>query len=341
MKKAMLVLSDNTVYRGLGIGAYGSYFGELVFNTAMTGYIESLTDPSYAGQILLFSYPLIGNCGVSSKWLQSTKIYPKAIIASEVDDSTFHYMARQSLPSFLEKHKIGGIIDVDTRAIIKKIRTDGEIPAVLSVFENCNTNFVTEISTKKPYIINPYGKKTIVLIDYGVKGSIPEKLISLGLKVVVLPASASIQIILSYNPSGIILSNGPGDPVLLQPQINTIRELFSLNIPIFGICLGHELLGLAVGGKTYKLPFGHRGINQPVSYINTKKAYLISQNHSYAIKKNSLPKDMRITFWNLNDGSIEGIEHKSKPWFSVQFHPEGHPGPYDTTFLFDKFFQML
>lgn len=341
MKKAVLILPDNTIYRGKGIGAYGSYIGELVFNTSMTGYVEALTDPSYAGQILTFAYPLIGNYGVSNKWTEAKKIYPTAIIASEISQEASHYEKDCSFEGFLKKHKLGGIAGIDTRSLIKKIRDKGTIPAVISVYENHDVDWVNQVTTKKPYIVNPDGKTTVVLIDYGTKGSIISQLIKQDLKVIVIPAFSTTNEIVSYNPSGIILSNGPGDPTQLGYAVDTIKELLHTGIPMWGICLGHQLLALASGGKTFKLPFGHRGINQPVKHTKTKKAYITSHNHGYAVDPTSLPKDIEVTYTNLNDGAVEGMCHKKKPWFSVQFHPEANPGPYDTQFLFNEFKKLL
>lgn len=341
MKKAVLILPDNTIYRGVGIGAYGSYFGELVFNTSMTGYVEALTDPSYAGQILTFAYPLIGNYGVSVKWKESKKIYPAAIIASEVSQNSSHYEMDSSVEDFLKDHQLGGITGVDTRSLIKKIRDKGTIPAIISVYENHDVDWVNEVTTKKSYTVNPNGKVTVVLIDYGAKGSIIEQLAKEELEVVVVPAFSSASEILLFKPSGIILSNGPGDPMQLDYAIKTIKELLIAGIPMWGICLGHQLLALASGAKTFKLPYGHRGINQPVIDTKTKKAYITSHNHGYAVDVLTLPKDIEVTFTNLNDGAVEGMCHKTKPWFSVQFHPEANPGPYDTQFLFNEFRKLL
>ncbi|EKD85909.1 MAG: hypothetical protein ACD_37C00578G0003 [uncultured bacterium] len=341
MKKALLILPDNTIYRGEGIGPIGSYSGELVFNTSMTGYVEALTDPSYSGQILTFAYPLIGNYGVNANWTESKKIHPTAIVAGEICKKPFHYEMEQSVEAFLEKSNVGGIVNIDTRLIIKKIRMEGTVNAVVSVYDDAQIDWINEVTTKKPYTLNPTGDNTVVLIDYGVKKSILKYLVNQNLKIVVVPAMTSAEDVLSYQPAGIILSNGPGDPAKQTHAISVVTKLLSAEIPLWGICLGHQLLALAAGAKTYKLPYGHRGINQPVINKQTKKAYITSHNHGHTVDPSSLSEGFDITFVNLNDGTIEGIKHKNKPWFSVQFHPEANPGTNDTHFLFDEFKELL
>jgi len=341
MKKAILVLDDNTVFRGLGFGAIGSYWGELVFNTAMTGYMEALTDPSYAGQILTFSYPLIGNYGATFKWAESKKIHPVAVVVSELSDNPVHRESKEPLEKILEKQKVGGIRGIDTRYLVKIIRNKGTIQAVLSVYDNHSVDIVKQVTINKPEILNPNGKKTIVLIDYGLKRSITEELVKRDTKVVILPATITASEILLYSPDGVVLSNGPGDPRSYTYAIQTIKDLLKMDIPIFGICLGHQLLALAAGGEIYKLKFGHRGINQPVLQTKTKKAFITSQNHGYAVSNGSVPINWEVLFSNLNDGTIEGLKHKKLPILSVQFHPEANPGPKDTNFLFNNFFQYL
>ncbi|OGK51889.1 carbamoyl phosphate synthase small subunit [Candidatus Roizmanbacteria bacterium RIFCSPLOWO2_01_FULL_41_22] len=341
MKKAILILNNNQIYRGKGFGATGCFFGELVFNTAMTGYMEAITDPSYAGQILTFTYPLIGNYGISRKWGESPKIYPVAIVVSELNNDHYHRDAHDSLENLLAAHHIGGIAGIDTRSIVNFLRNHGCIPAVLSVYEQEGRDFVKAISTQKKIIINEKGGNTVALIDYGAKESIVQELIKENLKVVIYPSTVKAKEILSDNPQGIILSNGPGDPVALPYAISTIRALLKTTIPIFGICLGHQLMALADGGETYKLKFGHRGLNHPVLDIKSQKAFFTSQNHGYAVKAESLSKNWETLFININDGTVEGFIHRNKPFFSVQFHPEANPGPHDTTFLFKQFKALL
>lgn len=341
MKKAMLILENNLVLRGKGVGAYGCFYGELVFNTGMTGYMESLTDPSYAGQIVTFAYPLIGNCGATFKWSASNKFHPTAVVVSEIFKDPEHKDTKTSLDELLSKNGIGGISDIDTRALVKLIRKKGTIPAVVSVYENPNINLIDKVTSKEIQVHNPKGTLSVALIDYGVKKGIIQELIKHKLKVIVFPATISAKEILSYHPKGIVLSNGPGDPKDFPEIHKIIKELIDSNIPILGICLGHQFLALADGAKIYKLKFGHHGLNHPVIDKETDKAYLTSQNHGYVVDKTTLPKQWGIRFINLNDGTIEGLIHKTKPFISVQFHPEANPGPYDTNFVFDQFTQML
>lgn len=341
MKKAILVLDNDSVFRGNGFGVVGSYVGELVFNTAMTGYMEALTDPSYAGQILTFAYPLIGNYGATSKWAESKKIHPVGVVVSELSDKPVHRESKEPLEKTLEKQKVGGISGIDTRHLVKIIRNKGTILAVLSVYNNHSIDLVKQVTIDKPEVLNPKGKKTISLIDYGLKASIAEELVKRGARVVILPATSTASEILHYSPNGIVLSNGPGDPRDFTYAIQTIKDLLKTGIPIFGICLGHQLLALAADGEIYKLKFGHRGLNQPVLQTGTKKAFMTSQNHGYSVSHGSLSKDWEVLFTNLNDGTVEGFKHKKLPVFSVQFHPEASPGPKDTNFLFNKFFQYL
>jgi len=341
MKNAILILEDNSIFRGFGFGACGTYSGELVFDTAMTGYVEAMTDPSYAGQILTFSFPLIGNYGVSEKWFESKKIYTAGIVISESSDKSFHTEQNYSLNEFLINNNVGGIEGVDTRSIVKKIRSMGHLKSILVVYEEEDKNYVHEVSNANSYILNNQGEKTVVLIDYGVKNGIINELTARNIKVVVVPAKFSVNEILQFQPDGIVLSNGPGDPLELTNEISVISNLLKMNIPVFGICLGHQLLGLAMGAKRFKLPFGHRGVNHPVICELSHKAFITSQNHGYALDLESLPKELIVTYKNLNDDTIEGIMHKNKIWFSVQFHPEAKPGPKDTLFLYDEFVKLL
>ncbi|PIS16111.1 carbamoyl-phosphate synthase small subunit [Candidatus Roizmanbacteria bacterium CG09_land_8_20_14_0_10_41_9] len=341
MKKAILILNDNVVFRGKGIGAIGSYWGELVFNTGMTGYMEALTDPSYAGQILTFTYPLIGNYGTTSKWSESKKIHPVSIVVSELCEKPVHRENTVPLDTLLKTHHVGGISGIDTRALVKIIRQKGTMPAVLAVYENDYPDLIKQVTRKNIQIINPDGKKTVALIDYGLKNSVVEELIKRELKVIIFPATVCAEEIINYQPNGIILSNGPGDP-RASPYIHkAVKKMLEASIPMLGICLGHQFLALATGGKIYKLKFGHRGVNHPVIDLKTKKAYLTSQNHTYAVSEENLSKEWRILFKNLNDQTVEGLAHKKKTILSVQFHPEANPGPRDTSFLFDRFVSLL
>ena len=341
MKKATLVLEDNAVFSGVGFGTLGTYSGELVFNTAMTGYMESLTDPSYAGQILTFAYPLIGNYGATFAWGESKKIHPAGIVVSELCDHPFHKDSTQTLEQVFESQGLGGISGIDTRMLIKKIRTKGTAPAVLFLYEDREGSRPGQLELKTINIVNPKGVATVVLLDYGAKGGIVQELADRNLRVVILPSNATAKDVLKYHPAGIVLSNGPGDPKDYPVARQTIADLLKLAIPIFGICLGHQLLALAAGANTYKLKFGHRGINQPVAHAKTKRAFLTSQNHGYAVDAASLPPSWEVTYLNLNDLTVEGLRHSKQPFFSVQFHPEANPGPFDSRFLFDEFVALM
>ncbi len=359
MKKAILVLEDGTVFRGIGFGKVGKFRGELVFNTAMTGYIEALTDPSYAGQILTFAYPLIGNYGATFQWSESKKIQALGIVVSEFSEEVFHRDSKSTLKAELENGGIGGIAGIDTRMLIRKIRSRGTTEAILMVYsgrlseaeqvKKLLTEFraypkidlVKQVTRKSVEIVNPSGNPLVAVIDYGVKEAIIQELAKRGLKILIFSATVTIEEIRKYSPKGVVLSNGPGNPQDFSYAIKTISDLLSEQIPIFGICLGHQLLALAIGGKTYKLKFGHRGINHPIIGQQNKSAYLTSQNHGYAVLAKGIPKDWEISFWNLNDRTVEGLRHKYLPVFSVQFHPEASPGPRDTQFLFEEFVNLL
>lgn len=341
MKKALLILEDNQIFRGEGFGASGVFSGELIFNTAMTGYVESLTDPSYHNQILLFSYPLIGNYGVSAEWFESKKIYPSAVVVSELCDNPSHSKSDINLNALCKKYHIGGIAGVDTRSLIKFIRNKGTIPAILVVYSEKKQDSIKTVTSQKIKIINTGGRKTIALIDYGVKESIIQNLVQRNLKVIIFPAETDASTIYKYTPDGIVLSNGPGNPKECTYGINTVKQLLNKQIPILGICLGHQLLALASGGNTRKLEFGHHGINLPIMDLVKKHAYITSQNHGYVVEKNSLPKEWKIRFINLNDQTIEGFYHQARPILSCQFHPEANPGPVDMNYIFDEFLDML
>lgn len=319
----------------------GSYQGELVFNTAMTGYLEALTDPSYAGQMLTFAYPLIGNYGATLAWGESKKVHPVAVVVSEICDTAYHREAKTTLDQLLQKQGVGGISGIDTRMLIRKIRTQGTAQAVLFLYENAPVDLVKQVTRKSAEIFNPKGKIPVALIDYGFKGNMAKELAARGCRVLVFPAAAAAQAILQHKPRGVVLSNGPGDPAMCTYAHRAIANLLKTKLPIFGICLGQQLLALAAGGKTYKLKFGHRGINHPVMDLATGRAFLTSQNHGYTVDAASLPAGWEVTHINLNDNTVEGLRHKRQKVFSVQFHPEGRPGPHDTGFLFDKFLEMM
>lgn len=321
-------------------------FGEVVFNTGMVGYVESLTDPSYAGQILVFTYPLIGNYGVadSSTW-ESQKIHVRGVIFSELCAVHSSHTAQISLQQWLNEQQIPYMTGVDTRALTKCLRDKGVVPgaiapvnAKLDHFENFDQiNWVEEVSVKQPQEYGQ-GDKLIIAIDCGMKENILRSLCKFPVRIKRVPFDYDF----TNEPfDGVFISNGPGDPMRCQKTVAIIQKAMAMQKPTFGICLGTQLMALAVGAKTYKLPFGHRSHNQPCLYIESNRCYLTSQNHGYAVDEASLPTDWQVTFRNLNDQSVAGIAHASKPFFSVQFHPEAAPGPEDTQWLFQKFIDSL
>lgn len=352
--KAVLILKDGTILYGSGFGAKITKVGELVFNTSMMGYQEALTDPSYAGQILLMTYPLIGNYGINKTDFESEKVQVEGFAVRELSDDFEHREASANVDSFLREHNVPGISRIDTRFLVKKIRDVGVMPAAIATYdENVNTqkllnelafnyssiNFVEKVTTKNVIKFGT-GKKRVVLVDYGVKKGIVRELVLRGVEVVVVPSFASAEEIKSYEPDGILLSNGPGDPAILTEAHVLIKKLAE-HFPIFGICLGHQLLAHAFGGKTYKLKFGHRGSNHPVLDRRRSRVVITTQNHGFAVDANSVEKEFEITHLNLNDKTVEGMAHLSKQIFSVQYHPEANPGPHDSRYLFDEFVKML
>lgn len=347
--KGILYLEDGTVFEGKGFGKVGTEIGELVFNTSMTGYQEILTDPSYAGQIVNMTYPLIGNYGVSSFENQSKKVYAKGFVAKTICETPSNYKSEKSICEMLCDMEVVGVYGVDTRSITKKIRNTGVMKCVISneIFDKSELKkimdsneiidkYVSEVSTKEILHINGKGYK-IAVMDFGIKSDIIENLKAKGFDITIFPYNASPEEILSINPDGLFLSNGPGDPKSIPQAVENVKKLIKC-LPTFGICLGHQVIALAVGGDTYKLKFGHRGGNHGVYDIERDKAYITAQNHGYAVdEKSVMEKGMIITHRNLNDGTVEGMKHSKLSVFSVQFHPEGAPGPTDTTYLFDQF----
>ncbi len=363
-KKAVLVLEDGTIFLGKGFGAARKSSGEVVFSTSMVGYPESLTDPSYKGQILSLTYPLIGNYGVPSNdmdlgvplYFESDRIQTSGLVIQELCTGPHHWASKRTLDQWLADENIPGIYGIDTRRLTKKLRTHGVMLGILEVFPEGEeidvdalleeaksipdpnlTDLVKEVSVKEPVHYKVNGKRTVVLIDCGVKNSIIRNLLSRGINVIRVPYDFSAKEIMNYHPDGIFLSNGPGDPKKCLSTIDSIREFID-KLPIMGICLGAQILTLAMGGDTYKLKYGHRSQNQPALDLKTNRCYITTQNHGYAIETDCFEKTpLECWFVNANDKTVEGVKHKNKPVFAVQWHPEAAPGPYDTEFLFDEF----
>ncbi len=352
MKEASLILEDGTKYRGSSFGAEESVSGEVVFNTGMVGYYESLTDPSYKGQILTLTYPLIGNYGVPGKSVEShlpknfesDRIHASALVVSDYSFSHNHWNAVQSLSDWLKEQRIPAIHRIDTRALTKRLREKGTMLGKIvfekdvGLYDPSKENLIQKVTVKEPVVYNEKGKWKIVVIDCGVKYNILRSLIRRDCCVIRVPCDHDF---LGQSYDGIVISNGPGDPKMCQETIALIRRCFEKKIPAFGICLGNQLMALAAGANTYKLKYGHRSQNQPCLQEGTKRCFITSQNHGYAVETKSLPADWEPWFTNINDNTNEGIRHKNLPFMSVQFHPEHCPGPVDTDFLFDEFLEFL
>ncbi|SKA78353.1 carbamoyl-phosphate synthase small subunit [Caloramator quimbayensis] len=367
--EAILYLEDGTYYKGKGFGHVGTSFGELVFNTSMTGYQEILTDPSYAGQVIALTYPLIGNYGVNEKFSESYKSFSRGLVVKSISNTPSNYMSMQGIDDMLKSMEVVGIYDVDTRSITRKIRNSGSLKCIISSKAQSKESLLEELSkilnqkyerldeyfkdikgekedfmknagTKSVYKIEGKGKKVAVL-DFGVKKNILRNLSERGCGITVFPYSSSADDILSIKPDGVLLSNGPGDPKCAVEAIETVKNLIG-KTPIFGICMGHQILSLAFGADTYKLKYGHRGGNHGVKDLYKDRCYITSQNHGFAVDEKSLKDtELLITHINLNDGTVEGLKHKYYPIFSVQFHPEGAPGPKDSEYLFDEFMYLM
>ncbi|MCI9112072.1 MAG: glutamine-hydrolyzing carbamoyl-phosphate synthase small subunit [Eubacterium sp.] len=351
-EKVYICLADGHIFEGKRFGAGGNITGELVFTTGMCGYIETLTDPSYYGQIVMQTFPLIGNYGFITDDMESKKSYVSAYIVREKCDNPSNFRCNESLEEFLKENGIIGVYDVDTREITKIIRESGVMNAVIcsnpndvdydKLKEYVITDAVKSTSVDKPCLIpGENHKHNVVLLDYGKKDNIPNELAKRGCNVAIVPYNTKAEDILNLNPDGIMLSNGPGDPSDNTECIEELKKLIGKK-PIFGICLGHQLLALAMGAKTVKLKYGHRGVNQPVKNLETGRTYISSQNHGYAVVNEEIEKcGGVISYVNANDGTNEGVVYPEKNAFSVQFHPEACSGPHDTRFLFDKFIDMM
>lgn len=354
---ATFVLEDGTIVEGTGFGAEKEAFGEAVFNTSMSGYQEALTDPSYSGQILMLTYPMIGNYGVNSDDFESDRIKAEGFVVGEHCQMPNHRSSEKTIDRFLDENNVPGIAGVDTRALTIKIRRHGTMKAGLATSSKkidagellerakaqrdiTEVDLVKDVTCKKIYSAPAAGAK-IALIDCGMKLSIFNHLKRRNCDVTVFPADTGAAEILDTGPQGIVISNGPGDPLKAPYVIKTMKDLLGEK-PIFGICLGHQLLALSAGAETYKLKFGHRGSNQPVKDLKSSRVYITSQNHGFAVDEKTLDKTgFEVSHINPNDGTVEGMRHKKLQAFSVQYHPEAHPGPHDSEYLFDEFLKGL
>jgi carbamoyl-phosphate synthase small subunit len=364
---ALLMLEDGSIYHGYAFAGSSEVFGEVVFNTGMAGYQEVLTDPSYKGQILVMTYPLIGNYGINQEDMESDAIHMEGFVVREYQGMPSNYRSTKTLKNFLEEFGKPGFDDVDTRVITKKLRTAGAMKGVLStdisdpdgLLERLRAfpglvgqDMVRHVTGKDAYLWDEGGKKPVsdavsrgqrkrvVVLDCGVKYNILRHLEAHGCQVIVVPSNTSASDILNWEPDGILLSNGPGDPEPLEYIIETVRNLLG-RLPVFGICLGHQLMGIAAGGKTSKLKFGHHGVNQPVKNLRTGRIEISSQNHGFVVLAETLPDDAVVTHINLNDNSLEGLTYPKRKAFSVQYHPEAAPGPFDSSYLFRDFMALM
>lgn len=381
--KAILALEDGTVFHGTGFGATATAAGEVCFNTSLTGYQEIITDPSYKGQIVTLTYPLIGNYGVNSQDAESWRAHVSGLVVRELAPVVSNWRSERDLSGYLSEYGIPGIQGIDTRALTKRLRVRGSMAGVISTGpmepsdaiemakawgSMAGRDYVSEVTHREAFVWdvndsqsgdfclarehqtpNPREQRhplrtadiPIVAYDYGMKYNILRRLRQRGFRVQVVPAHTSAAEALRYQPAGIFLSNGPGDPSALPDMVREVKTLVDTGIPIFGICLGHQLLGQALGGKTFKLKFGHRGGNQPVKDHETGRVEITSQNHGFAVASESLPPEVSVNRVNLNDGTVEGLRHRTKPVFCVQYHPEAAPGPHDSTPLFDEFRSLI
>ena len=355
MSKAKLWLQDGTVFQGINFGYdldQTHSFGEVVFNTSMVGYQEIITDPSYYGQILTMTYPLIGNYGISRDDFESLRPVIKGLVVKNFCEFPNHYKKKSTIVEFLNEFKIPAISEIDTRMLTKLLRTKGNMKGIITndrmskeqaqelLKENLPTDHVRQVSTKTPFHYQNKGPR-IILLDFGFKAAILRHLTERNCEVIVLPFNATPAEIRKYHPDGILLSNGPGDPKDVPEAIETVR-IVQDEFPLMGICLGHQIFALANGLETYKMSFGHRGGNHPIKDMISGQTYLTSQNHGYAVQNNSSPNShLEVTQINLNDNTVEGLRHKTRPAFSVQYHPEAASGPQDTTYLFDQFLNLI
>lgn len=351
--KAFLILEDGTVFKGTSIGSTRDCISEIVFNTSMTGYLEVLTDPSYAGQAVVMTYPLIGNYGITPD-MESKKAWPDGYIVRELSRMPSNFRCEGTIQDFLKEQDIPGIAGIDTRALTKILREKGTMNGMITTNENYDLDeilpklkaytvgdVVSKVTCKEKYVLEGTGKK-VALLDLGAKNNIAQSLNKRGCEVTVYPAHTTAEEIISSEPDGIMLSNGPGDPADCTSIIEEIRKLYNTDIPIFAICLGHQLMALAAGASTHKLKYGHRGGNHPVKDLKTGRVYISSQNHGYVVHDESIDPAVAVpAFKNVNDGTNEGLAYVGKNIFTVQFHPEACPGPQDSGYLFDRFIEMM
>ena len=354
---AKLLLANGKIFKGFSFGKRGYAVGEICFNTGMTGYQEILTDPSYSGQLITMTYPHIGNYGINLEDVESNKIQASGLIIRDGDVLASNYRSNDSLENYLKKNNIIAIQGIDTRALVRVLTKEGAMNGIISSnnMEVKKMQLLLEqhplmegkdlakiVTCKKPYYINKDKyHQTVVVIDYGIKNNILHLLAAQKLELIILPANSTIDQIIKYNPNGIVLSNGPGDPAAVTYAIETVKKLLEFKIPIFGICLGHQILALALGAKTFKLKFGHRGCNHPVKNNKLGNVEITSQNHGFAVDSSTIPQNVKITHYSLNDHTIEGIACTDKPAFSVQYHPEASPGPHDSRYLFKDFMKLI
>ena len=355
MKKVYLILENGKVFEGESIGAEGEVIGEVVFTTAMTGYLETLTDPSYYGQIVCQTFPLIGNYGVIEEDFESADSFVKGYIVRDICDTPSNFRSQGKLDDMLKKLGVVGICGIDTRELTKIVRESGVLNGIITDSPTLSADkkkaldsyvikdAVASVSCKEKRVVCSTDKpvKRVALLDYGIKRNIIEKLTRRGCEVTVFPCDTSAEEIIKFKPDGIMLSNGPGDPKENSYAIEQVGKLVASGIPMFGICIGHQMLALSQGAKTYKLKYGHRGGNQPVKDVNTGRVYVSTQNHGYAVDNDTIPKSAKVTFVNVNDGTCEGIDYSNSNVFSVQFHPEACAGPLDTGYLFDRFMENM
>lgn len=367
MTQAILVLEDGRTFTGASFGADGESFGEMVFNTSMSGYQEILTDPSYAGQIVAMTYPLIGNYGTNQVDVESRKPWVEGFVVREASRVVSNYRSTASLQDYLSDNNIIGLEHIDTRALVRHIRDKGAMRCGISTVElapksllekvltspqMANRELASKVTVEEPFeykaetrpvgsVRSAESKYHVVAFDFGVKTNSLREFAKFGCSVTVVPSNTSADKVMAMKPDGIFLSNGPGDPASMTSVIKEIKELAASKTPMFGICLGHQLLGEALGAKTYKLKFGHRGGNQPIKDLTTGKIEITAHNHGFAVDADSLPADVEVTHINLNDNTVAGLRHKTLPVFSVQYHPESAPGPHDSEYLFERFITLM